>query len=57
MLVIVKRVFYDESGLHRKGDKVEVNNFDENLMELVEEKPKKKSSEKNWLFRRLVEIY
>lgn len=47
MLVVVKRVFYDENGLHRKGDKVEVQNFDENLMELVEEKPKKKSSEKN----------
>lgn len=38
MKVTVKRVFYDATGLHRVGDVVEVESFDENLMELVEEK-------------------
>ena len=39
MKVIVKRVFFDDNGLHRKGDKIDVKEFDSNLMTKVEEKP------------------
>lgn len=47
MKVTVKRVFYDNNGLHRKGEVVEVDTFDENLMELVKEKkPEKKVKDK-----------
>lgn len=46
MKVTVKRVFFDENGLHRVGDVVEVKNFDANLMtEVVEKKPEKKTKE------------
>lgn len=50
MKVVVKRVFFDDKGLHRKGDKIEVNYFDENLMTKIEEpkveEPKKKTIKK-----------
>lgn len=38
MKVRVKVAFYDDNGIHRVGDIVEVKAFDENHMELVEEK-------------------
>ena len=43
MKVKVKRVVFDNNGLHRKGEVCEVEVFDSELMELVEEvKPEKK---------------
>ena len=45
MKVIVKVPFYDDNGVHKPGEKVEVKVFDESRMELVEEKkPSKKVS-------------
>lgn len=41
MKVEVKRVFFDNNGLHRVGDIVEVEKLDENLMKPVEEEKKK----------------
>lgn len=48
MKVIVKTVFFDETGLHKVGDIVEVKAFDERRMELIEEdkKPVKKATKK-----------
>lgn len=47
MKVRIKRVFFDENGLHRVGDIAEVKNFDSALMEQIEEpakdEPKKKT--------------
>lgn len=44
MKVEVLRVFFDNNGLHRVGDIVEVENFDKNLMKPIkEEKVVKKS--------------
>lgn len=37
MKVKVKRVFFDNNGLHRKGDIVSVDNFEADKMELIEE--------------------
>lgn len=46
MKVTVKRVFFDDNGLHNVGDVVEVEKFDDELMELViEKKPEKKAKE------------
>jgi len=44
MKVIVKVVFFDNAGVHKVGDIIDVDNFDERRMELVEDKkpaPKK----------------
>lgn len=38
MKVRVKRVFFDDNGLHKVGDIVEVKKIDDNLMEVIEEK-------------------
>lgn len=46
MKVLVKRPFYDDTGLHKKGDIVEVKAFDGDLMEAIEEKPEKKATTK-----------
>lgn len=48
MKVTVKRVFFDNTGLHRKGEIADVEKFDANLMEAIadEPKPKKKAVEK-----------
>lgn len=43
MKVIVKTVFFDNNGVHKVGEIVEVENFDERRMELVEKDEKKKS--------------
>lgn len=46
MKVTVKKVFFDDNGLHRKGETIEVENFNADLMELVpEKKPEKKAKE------------
>lgn len=46
MKVTVKRVFFDDKGLHRKGEVVEVEKFNADLMELIaEKKPEKKAKE------------
>lgn len=46
MKAIVKRVFFDDNGLHRKGEVVEVEKIDEQLVELIiEKKPEKKAKE------------
>lgn len=47
MKVTVKRVFFDQNGLHRVGEVAEVEKFDAELMELVAEnkKPEKKTKE------------
>ena len=37
MKVEVIRVFFDNNGLHRVGEIVEVENFDENLMKPIKE--------------------
>lgn len=40
MKVEVLRVFFDNNGLHRVGEIVEVENFDENLMKPIKEPEK-----------------
>lgn len=40
MTVKVIRVFYDSNGLHKVGEKAEVDFFDEKLMEKVNDVPK-----------------
>jgi len=46
MKVTVKRVFFDDNGLHKVGEIAEVEQFDEELMELVvDKKPEKKAKE------------
>lgn len=50
MKVIVKRPFFDNNGLHRVDDVVDVEVFDANLMEVIEEEKKpiaKKVSKKD----------
>lgn len=37
MKVKVKRVFFDDNGLHKVGEVVEVSEFNSELMETVEE--------------------
>lgn len=46
MKVKVKRPFYDDTGIHKKGDIVEVKAFDGELMEAIEEKAEKKPAKK-----------
>lgn len=47
MKVIAKTVFFDDSGLHKKGDIVEVKKFDASRMvELAEEKKVEKKTKK-----------
>lgn len=41
MKVKVKAPFFDENGIHKRGEIVEVNNFCPEYMELVEEKKEK----------------
>jgi len=41
MKVRVKSPFFDENGIHKKGDVCEVKNFRPEYMELVEEKKEK----------------
>ena len=41
MKVKVKSPFFDENGIHKKGDICEVKNFRPEYMELVEEKKEK----------------
>lgn len=41
MKVIVKSLFYDENGIHRKGDIIDVKTFRPGIMEAVDEKPAK----------------
>lgn len=44
MKVTVKRVFFDDKGLHRIGDVIETDSLNPDLMdEFKEEKPKKKA--------------
>lgn len=38
MKVLVKAPFFDERGIHKKGEVVEVNKFRPEYMELIEEK-------------------
>lgn len=40
MKVKVKAVFFDDNGLHKPGEVVEVSTFDSATMELVQEDPK-----------------
>lgn len=42
MKVKVKAPFFDENGIHKKGEVCEVTNFRPEYMELVEEKKKEK---------------
>lgn len=42
MKVMVKAPFFDENGLHKKGEVVEVKNFREEYMELIEDGKKEK---------------
>ena len=42
MKVMVKAPFFDERGIHKKGDIVEVNKFKPEYMELIEEKKTEK---------------
>lgn len=42
MKVLVKAPFFDENGIHKKGDIVEVKRFKPEYMELVEEKKETK---------------
>lgn len=44
MKVIAKTVFFDNNGIHKKGDVVEVESFDASRMELVEEKKVEKKT-------------
>lgn len=44
MKIEVKRVFYDNNGLHRVGEIIEVRHFDDNLMKAIKEP--EKASEK-----------
>lgn len=47
MKVTITKVFFDDKGLHRVGDVIEVKDFRPDLMEKFEdEKPKKKAIEK-----------
>lgn len=46
MKAIVKRVFFDNNGLHRKGEIVEVEKIDEKLVELIIEKEPEKKAKK-----------
>lgn len=52
MKVEVTRVFFDNNGLHKVGEIVEVENFDANLMKAIKEndefsiKPKKTAKNK-----------
>ena len=41
MKILVKAPFFDERGIHKKGDVVEVNKFRPEYMELIEDKEKK----------------
>lgn len=41
MKVKVKAPFFDENGIHKRGEIVEVTNFRPEYMELVEEKKEK----------------
>jgi len=48
MKVIVKRPFFDDNGLHKVDEIVDVKVFDENLMNVIEEKkPAKKATKKD----------
>lgn len=44
MKVTVKRVFFDEKGLHKIGDVIEVEQFNADIMELIEEKKTEKKT-------------
>jgi len=46
MKVLVKAPFFDERGIHKKGDIVEVNKFRPEYMELIENKEKVEKVEK-----------
>lgn len=46
MKVTVIKVFYDDNGLHRKGDEIEVDKFNAELMEKIQEPKKKETKEK-----------
>lgn len=46
MKIIVKEVFFDENGIHKKGEVVDVEKFDERRMEKVEAKPATKKTVK-----------
>lgn len=41
MKVRVKSLFYDENGIHRKGEVIDVKTFRPGIMEAVDEKPAK----------------
>lgn len=44
MKVTVKRVFFDDKGLHKIGDIIEVEQFNADIMELIEEKKTEKKA-------------
>ncbi|MBQ0112519.1 MAG: hypothetical protein KBT03_05270 [Bacteroidales bacterium] len=45
MKVTIKKVFFDDKGLHRIGDIIDTDDFRPDLMdEFKEEKPKKKAT-------------
>lgn len=46
MKVTIKKVFFDEKGLHRIGEIEEVDKFNPDLMEKIEEEKPKKKAEK-----------
>ena len=41
MKVRAKSLFYDENGIHRKGEVIDVKTFRPGIMEAVDEKPAK----------------
>lgn len=46
MKVRAKVAFFDDSGVHKRGDIVEVKIFDSNTMEKLEEKPTETKTKK-----------
>lgn len=42
MKVKVKVPFYDDKGIHKKGDIIDVSDFSSDMMELVKEEKKEK---------------
>jgi len=51
MKVRIKVPFYDETGIHKKGDIIDVDDFSSELMELVEAKAEKKMKIETAVFK------
>ena len=52
MKVRVKTPFYDDNGIHKRGDVIEVKKFNPDRMELVPEEKEKKAEPKRFLPKR-----